>query len=319
MKICSLLPGATEVVAALGLADDLVGVSHECDYPPEVRRKPVLVHAAIDSERTVSPEIDRQVRETLQNSRPLYTLDQDLFARAQPDLVITQDLCNVCAVTPGQLQQAMGALPKAPQLLTLNPTRLEDILTDVERIGDATGTAPQARTLISTLRTRLESLRDRIAAARERPNVACIEWLDPLYAPGHWVPEMVAWAGGRNVLGEAGQPSKRIPWDAVLAARPDVLVLMPCGFTAARTLKEWQQLDIQAKWPGWQTLPAVQHERVFAVDAVSYFSRPGPRLVEGVAILAALCHPSLFEKALPPGVQRVTFHDPPNRRDRHAS
>ncbi len=309
MRICSLLPGATEVVAALGLADELVGISHECDYPPEVRRKPVLVRAAIDSERTMGPEIDRRVRETLHKGQSLYALDEDLFGRVRPDLVITQDLCNVCAVTPGQLQQAMGHLPKAPQLLTLNPTRLEDILTDIERIGVATGRATQACTLASTLRTRLESLRNRLAATQERPTVACLEWLDPLYAPGHWVPEMVAWAGGRNLLGAAGSPSQRIVWDEVLAAQPDVLVLMPCGFTAARTVLELERLDIQSNWPGWQTLPAVRHHRVFAVDAVSYFSRPGPRLVEGVAILAALCHPSLYGNAVPPGVQRVTFRN----------
>lgn len=305
MRICSLLPGATEVVAALGLADDLVGISHECDYPPDVRRKPVLVRAAIDSERTLSPEIDRQVRETLQNGHSLYALDEHLFARAQPDLIITQDLCNVCAVTPTQLQQAISLLPKEPRLLTLNPTRLEDILADVERIGAATGRASQAHSLAATLQARLQAIRDKIESVRERPNVACLEWLDPLYAPGHWVPEMVEWAGGRNGLGRAGAPSERIAWEKVLAAQPDVVILMPCGFSAARTLQEFAQLQVQAKWPGWESLPAVRNDRVFAVDSGAYFSRPGPRLVEGVAILATLCHPSLFGQALPAGVLRL--------------
>ncbi|MBM4122119.1 MAG: cobalamin-binding protein [Nitrospira sp.] len=310
MRICSLLPGATEVVAALGLADDLVGISHECDYPPDVRHKPVLVRAAIDAERTVSPEIDRQVRETLHNGRPLYQLDETLFSRTQPDLVITQDLCNVCAVTPGQLQQTLSQLAKEPRLLTLNPMSLEDILTDVERIGAATGRKPQADALVSQLRTRLQTIHERIAAAQERPKVACLEWLDPLYAPGHWVPEMVAWAGGRNLLGRAGVPSEPILWEAVLAAQPDVLILMPCGFSAARTLRELEQIDFQARRPGWSTLPAVRNGRVFAVDSASYFSRPGPRLVEGVAILATLCHPSIFGHDVPTGARRVPFTKP---------
>ncbi len=311
MRICSLLPGATEVVAALGLAEELVGVSHECDYPPEVRRKPVLVRAAVDSERTASPEIDRLVRETLQQGHSLYRLDEDLFHRLQPDLVITQDLCNVCAITPAQLQRALGLLPQEPRLLTLNPTSLEDILTDVERIGGATGKQSPARSLAATLRARLQSIRDRIEPVRERPKVACLEWLDPLYAPGHWVPEMVEWAGGVNGLGRAGAPSERITWETVLAAQPDVLILMPCGFSASRTLQECAQLQIPSRWPGWQTLPAVRNERVFAVDSGSQFSRPGPRLVEGVATLAALCHPSLFGQALPPGVLRVPSRNRP--------
>jgi iron complex transport system substrate-binding protein len=305
MRICSLLPGATEVVAALGLADDLVGISHECDYPPEVQRTPVLVRAAIDAERTVSPEIDRQVRETLHNGRSLYQLDEALFSHIQPDLVITQDLCNVCAVTPGQLRQTLSQLPKEPRLLTLNPMSLEDILTDVERIGAATGRKPQADALVSRLRARLHTIHEQIAAAQERPKVACLEWLDPLYAPGHWVPEMIAWAGGRNMLGRAGAPSEPIPWGAVLAAQPDVLILMPCGFSAARTLQELEQINFQARRPDWSTLPAVRNGRVFAVDSGSYFSRPGPRLVEGVAMLAALCHPSVFGHDVPTGAQRV--------------
>jgi iron complex transport system substrate-binding protein len=305
MRICSLLPGATEVVAALGLADDLVGVSHECDYPPEVRHKPVLVRAAIDAERTLSPEIDRQVRETLRNGHSLYQLDEVLFIRTQPDLVITQDLCNVCAITPGQLQRALGSLLKEPRLLTLNPTSIEDILTDVERIGAATGQEPRARSLVSRLRTRLHTIHERIATVQERPKVACLEWLDPLYGPGHWIPEMVAWAGGRNMLGRAGAPSESILWDAVLAAQPEVLILMPCGFSAARTVQELDQLQCLARRPGWSTLPAVRNGRVFAVDSGSYFSRPGPRLVEGVAMLATLCHPSVFGHDVPAGAQRV--------------
>lgn len=309
MRICSLLPGATEVVAALGLADDLVGISHECDYPPEVKNTPVMIQAAIDAERSSSPDIDRQVRAALETGRHLYALDADRFARAQPDLVITQDLCHVCAITPDQLQHAIGALPKPPRLLSLNPTTLDQVLTDVERIGEATGRETRARTLAAELRDRLQSIRTRVAQVRERPKVVCLEWLAPLYAAGHWVPEMVAWAGGVDALGVAGAVSTQVTRDQVVAAGPEVLVLMPCGFTLNRTLRELERLPVDFSRPGWQTLPAVRTGRVFAVNASAYFSRPGPRLVDGVAMLAALCHPSVFGGAVPPEVRRVNLFE----------
>ncbi len=306
MRICSLLPGATEVVAALGLADDLVGISHECDYPPEVRRKPVLVRAAIDADGTASPEIDQQVRKAVQAGQDLYELDEVLFARVEPDLVIAQDLCHVCAITPSRLQRAIATMRKAPTLLTLNPTTFDQILNDVERIGHATGKEAEAHALTANLRARLEGIRERISHAGDwgagHPTVACLEWLDPLYAAGHWVPEMVSLAGGVDVLGAAGAPSQRVTWEQVRNAAPDVLVLMPCGFSVNRTLREWECLTHH---PGWHSLPSVQNGRVFVVDASAYFSRPGPRLVDGVVLLAALCHPAAFGCALPPGVRRV--------------
>ncbi len=302
MRICSLLPGATEVVAALGLADNLVGVSHECDYPPEVRDKPVMVRAIIDSERASSSDIDRQVRSALSSQQYLYALDDTGFGRACPDVVITQDLCHVCAITPNQLQQALHALPNPPHVLTLNPTRLDHIFGDIERIGTALGKASEARALIASSRSRLESIRASLMSARERPNVACIEWLDPLFAAGHWVPEMVAWAGGNDVLGTAGAPSERITWERLAMTKPDVLVLMPCGFSIDRTQKEISRVQSH---PEWTRLPAVRNGRVFAVDAGAYFSRPGPRLVDGVALLAALCHPSLVGERVPPGAHRI--------------
>jgi len=294
MRICSLLPGATEVVAALGLDDDLVGISHECDYPPAVRRKPVMVKAVIDSERADSREIDRQVRETLAAGTRLYTLDEPLFTQARPELVITQNLCQVCAVTPSQLERAIQKLSSAPRLLTLNPTSLTDVLQDVERIGTATGQADKGTTFAAALRDRLQRLRERVSAAPHRPTVVCLEWLDPLYIGGHWVPEMVAWAGGHDALGSPGIPSTQVTWEQVAAARPEILILMPCGFSVERALRELRTQPPQTRWPHWETLPAVRTGQVYVVDALSYFSRPGPRLVDGVAILAALLHPTLF-------------------------
>lgn len=310
MRICSLLPGATEVVAALGLTDDLVGTSHECDYPPEVRSKPVMVRAAIDAEGASSPEIDRQVRAVLESRQRLYTLDEPGFLRAQPDLVITQALCHVCAITPDQLERAVGALPRAPKLLALNPTSLDDVLADTERIGQAVGREREARDLTAALRRRLDGIRERLKEIPARPRVVCLEWLDPLFAGGHWIPEMVEWAGGLDVLGVAAAPSRLVSWDQVRAAEPEVLVLMPCGFTAARALRE---LDCVALRSGWAALPAVRSGSVFTVDSASYFSRPGPRLVDGVDILSALLHPAVFGPELPPGARRVDSLRPGSR------
>ena len=306
MKICSLLPGATEVIAALGLADDLVGISHECDYPPAITHKPVMVRATIDGDRSSSAEIDHQVKTAVTAGRQLYELDEGLFARAQPDLVVTQDLCHVCAVTPSQLHRAIGALPHRPQLLSLNPLTLDDILMDVERIGAAIKRPAEAQALIVALRSRLDFIRAQVASANARPTVACLEWLSPLYAAGHWVPQMVEWAGGVDRLGSAGAPSRQVTWEQLLAAEPDVLVLMPCGFSINRTLRELNQLTVH---PGWRDLPAVRNGRVFAVDASSFFSRPGPRLVDGVAILAALFHPSGFGGTIPDGARHLTLLD----------
>ncbi|MEP6888618.1 MAG: cobalamin-binding protein [Nitrospirales bacterium] len=302
MRICSLLPGATEVVAALGLADQLVGISHECDFPPDIRNAPVMVRPVIDQDRMASPDIDRAVTRAVAEHQPLYTLEETLFRNAQPDLVITQNLCHVCAVTPSDVQRAMASLPHSARILSLNAGSLEDMLHDIERIGDATDKVSESRGLTSALRGRLQSIREQIALADDLPTVVCIEWLDPLYVAGHWVPEMVSWAGGQHLLSEAGVPSHRITWEQLVGAAPDILIVMPCGFSIERTMKEMKRLTAH---PDWHRLPAVQRGRFFAVDSGAYFSRPGPRLVDGTEILAALCHPSRFGQTIPAGAQRV--------------
>ncbi len=308
MRICSLLPGATEVVAALGLVDQLVGISHECDYPPEVRAKPVLIEGLIDAEDTSSPEIDRQVGQALEARQSLYRLDTRRFLQADPDLVITQDLCHVCAVTPDEFQQALGTLPRVPQILTLNATTLEDVLHDIDRIGYATCRALQSQELVSTLRARLRTIQEQVTPITRRPRVLCLEWLDPFYVAGHWVPEMVELAGGQAVLAKAGGASERVTWDRIVAAKPEVVILMPCGFSLRRTLRELEQLAARPdEARDWQALPAVRQGQVFAVDATSYFSRPGPRLIGGVALLAALCHPSQFGFTTPEGASPVNL------------
>ncbi len=302
MHICSLLPGATEIVAALGLVDDLVAISHECDYPPEIRHKPVIIRSTVDPEKTSSPVIDRQVRDALKNGSGLYCIDEALLRRLDPDLIITQSLCEVCAVTPSEVQRALAGLRRMPQLLSLNPTSLEDVYRDIEAIGKATGRDVQAHRLVDALRGRVAKVQAQVHGEHLR-RVACLEWLEPLYCAGHWVPEMVRRAGGVDLLAEAGAPSTVVSWERVVGCQPDVLVLMPCGFSLDRTTTE---LDLLTARPGWKDLPAVQAGAVYAVEGPAYFNRSGPRLVDGVELLAALFHPLRFGHRLPDGARRIT-------------
>ena len=283
MRICSLVPGATEVVAALGLADRLVGISHECDFPAAVRHAPIMVEAAMSSDMTDSAEIDHRVKALMDSGRPLYRLNEQAFANARPDLILTQDLCDVCAVTPSQLGRAIHSLTVPPYLMTLHPSSLGDVISDVERIGKALGRASKGRELAQSLHRRIAAVRTRSASLRTRPRVICLEWLSPLYIGGHWIPEMVTLAGGQDMLGRMNQPSRQVTWDEVRAADPAIVLVMPCGFSVARTVTELESLcrtagdwsHALASWP-----------KVYVVDAGSYFSRPGPRLVDGVELLA---------------------------------
>jgi iron complex transport system substrate-binding protein len=303
MRIISLLPGATETVALLGLTDQLVGISHECDYPAAVRNVPVLIEPVVDSHAGSSQAIDEQVRTLRASGRPLYRLREAMFRKAAPDLVITQELCDVCAITPDQIRQVTVTLPTPPAVLTLSATTLERVFMDIERIAAATGRERTGAELVSQLRARLRSVAAHVPAPSRLPRVACLEWLAPLFVAGHWVPDMVQAAGGQDVLGQSGQPSRRMMWKELADAHPDVIILMPCGFTIDRTTRE---LDILTNRREWQDLPAVQMGRVFVVDANAYFSRPGPRLVDGVELLAAAFHSQrtnrrVFKKAVQRG------------------
>jgi iron complex transport system substrate-binding protein len=295
MRICSLLPGATEIACALGLADEIVGVSHECDFPAAVQAKPVMVRSRIDSTTTGSGEIDRQVGDLLRSKQSLYALDEELFKDSEPDIILTQGLCDVCALDYNDVVQAARSLPKDPRIVSLDPHCLSDILNDVLRIGEATHRTRQAESLVQELKGRIKAVRDRTTGSVSRPRVACLEWFDPLYVAGHWVPEIVEIAGGNDILGTAGEPSAKIAWDAVIAAMPEILILMPCGFDLQRAVRESSLLKNR---PGWQTLPAVKDGRVFAVSGADYFSRPGPRLIDGLKILSQLVHPELFPTAI---------------------
>ena len=285
MKICSLLPSATEILFALGLGDQVVGVSHECDFPLEARHKPVLIRSRIT--HTESPAaIDRQVREFRERGESLYSVDIDKLCALQPDLIVTQDLCHVCAATPDDLGSALARLTIQPRVLTLNPHSLADVSADIRSVGTATGRMAQADSVIAEFEGRIAAV-DRAVANLPRKRVACLEWLDPPYAAGHWVPEMVERAGGVDVLGRPGKPAARADWDAILAARPEVIVVMPCGYSLEQAVAEFRQLALP---PGWDDTPAVRNGCVFLVEASGYFSRPGPRLAAGVEILAEAIH-----------------------------
>ena len=289
MRICSLLPSATEVIASLGLSHELVGISHECDYPPSVKSVPIMVEPMIPTHGLASADIDRQVSQLVAAGQRLYRLKGHLLRQAQPDLILSQDLCHVCAVTPDQLHEALCSLPHQPAVLTLNPRTVHDVIDDVVRIGDAAGRSAEGHRLAAQLRDRLDAIQTRVQGLSQRPRVVCIEWLAPLYVAGHWVPEMVQLAGGQDVLAQPGSPSRVVTWDEVLSAAPDVLIVMPCGFSVERTQAELFQILQQ---PGqWRLSPALA-EHTYLVDASSYFSRPGPRLIDGIELLAAILHPS---------------------------
>ena len=303
MRICSLLPGATEIAFALGLGDEVVGVTHECDYPPEARQRSVVVHSAIDSNRMTSLEIDRWVSERLRSNQGLYMIDEERLREAAPDVILTQGLCDVCAIDYNEVARTAETLAKKPKIVSLTPNCLTDVLDDVARVGEATGQSHRAERLVRELKQRISVVRERAAQLSTHPRIACLEWFDPIYAAGHWVPEMMELAGGRNILGQKGQPSEKIQWKQVVELAPEVIVLMPCGFDIQRTANEAATLE---RLDGWHDLPAVKTGKVFAVNGNAFFSRPGPRLVDGLEILACIIHPDIFPmQKSPDAFQRI--------------
>jgi len=286
MRICSLLPGATEIAYLLGLGDQIVGVTHECDYPHEAKQKPVVVRSVIDSSQLSCPEIDRRVGELLQAGRGLYSIDEAAFLASGPDVILTQGLCDVCALDYDDVVKAAQRLPRMPAILSLNPHSLSDVLEDISRVGAATDRETAAEALVQDLRRRIDAVG--IREPEYRPRVVCLEWFEPLYVAGHWVPELVTLAGGFDPLGRKGEPSFKIEWQSVLDAKPDVILLMPCGFDVRRAVKESTPLR---NLSGWNDLPAVKTGNVYALNGSAYFSRPGPRLVNGLEILARIIRP----------------------------
>ena len=306
MRVVSLLPAATEIVAALGMLDQLVGVSHECDYPLEAQAKPRVTRCAIHGGALASEAADRWVSDTLAGSGTLYTLDEALLRRLEPDVLVTQRLCDVCAVGYGTVTAFAATLPGPPHVINLDPSSVGDVLQDIRTVGAALGVPERAAEVIAGLEARIVAVRVGAAGA-PRPRCVVLEWIAPPYRSGHWTPELVAIAGGTEPLGRLGEDAARVPWEAVVAAAPEVLVLACCGYDLARTAVDLPLLPTR---PGWQELPAVRAGQVYAVDGSAYLSRPGPRLVDSLEILAEILHPELFAGRFPArAVRRLAPHE----------
>lgn len=298
IRIVSMVPAATEIVAALGHADSLVAVSHDCDHPPEVHGKPAITHCEIDGSGLSSAEVEQWVETTLAERGSLYTIDEDLLRALEPDVILTQKLCDVCAPSHGSVAQLAGTLATPTLVVSLEPETLVEIFENIHTVAAALGDPDAGNRLVTGLDARIGVVRERIGARalRNRPRTFLLEWIEPLYCSGHWAPELVEIAGGAEVLGRAGHPSTRVSWEQVCDARPEVLVLSCCGNSVAQTLRELPGLTTRS---GWDDLPAVRNDRVYVVDGSAYFSRPGPRIVDSLEILAGILHPNRFPEWRP--------------------
>lgn len=289
MRVVSMLPSATEILFALGLDREIVGVSHECDFPPQARTKPVVIHSRIPGD-TSPLAIDGLVREHAARGESLYAVDVEILKKLAPDLIITQDLCHVCAASPDDLASALTRFDRRPEVLCLNPQDLGDVWRDILWVGEETRRGPQAEALLKQIGGRLNVIDTQLQSLVDKPRVAFLEWLQPFYVSGHWVPEMIYRAGGEDVFGKARTPSFRISVDDVLAAAPEILLVACCGYSAERARHEYRSMMFPEEWGA---IPAVRNGRVFALEASSHFSRPGPRLVTGIETLAKLFHPAI--------------------------
>lgn len=297
MRIVSLVPAATEICFALGLGGDLTGVSPECDYPAAAQEIPQVSRVLLDTGDKTSAETSRMVGKRLASGGALYRVNEKALREAAPDVILTQGLCEVCAPTTDDVRAVASKLPRQPRIVPLDPHSLRDVLQDIERVGAAGNAGGSAKTVVADLRDRIERVGFLTTRVHERTKTACLEWLDPLFLAGHWVPEMVELAGGESLLARPAQRSPRIePKDLALGA-PAAAVLMPCGFDLERSLREAPTVTKQA-W--WQDLPAARAGRVWVTDGSSYFNRPGPRLVTGLEILAHILHPEIFPRAPSP-------------------
>lgn len=290
-RIVSLLPSATEIVCALGLEDALVGVTHECDYPPIVASKPRLTASRISHERMSSSGIDHAVRAQLDGHGSIYDLDEAQMRALNPDLIITQELCDVCAVGYKTVEQAARMFETDVRIISLEPNTITDIFSNIRTVGALTGREAEANKIVTQLAARLDRIAAALAGIEQWPRTLMLEWLEPPFAPGHWVPEQVAIAGGGQGFGRAGHPSVTTTAEEIRNYAPEVVVMIPCGYYKEDILRQLPQSHLPA---GWNDLPAVQSGEVWAVDATSYFSRPGPRVVDGVEILARILHPEVL-------------------------
>jgi iron complex transport system substrate-binding protein len=293
MRIVTTLPSATEIVSLLGLEDSLVGITHECDFPPSVRKKPVVMRSVFDTRTMTSKEIDDSVLSHVTRGHSIYQIDEQLLNELRPDLIITQELCEVCATPMRVVAKSIANLKTGPRVISLSPHNLEDVLQDVITVGKAAGTLERANKVVASLQKRIDLVRARTSNSKTRPSVFCLEWLDPIYCSGHWMPELVEYAGGRELLGRLGEPSTVVQWKTVIEADPEIIFVTVCGYDVKRTLSEIASLT---RRKGWNELRAVRNGTVYVLDSPSYYSRSGPRLVDGLEIMAFLLHPELFRE-----------------------
>ena len=289
MRIVSLLPSATEILFALGLEREVVGVSHECDFPPQAKTKRVVIHSRLPH-GAAPAEIDRLVSEYVHRGESLYAVDAEVLEELAPDLIVTQDLCHVCAASPDDLATALARFERRPEVLCLNPQDLGDVWRDILWVGEESRRGSRAEALVKEIGARLGALQEHLPQPAKRPRVAFLEWLQPFYVGGHWVPEMIQVAGAEDVLGKVRTPSSRVHLQDIVEAEPEILLVAPCGYGARQARHEYLSMELPEQWAA---MPAVRNGRVYALEANSYFSRPGPRLVTGIEALAKLFHPAI--------------------------
>jgi len=293
-----LLPAATEIAGALGLMEQIVGVSHECDFPAQANQRPRVTHCPLHNAGLTSRDIDEWVRRALHENGTIYTIDEPLLRKLRPDVILTQKLCDVCAVGYGTVAKLAETLPGPPRVVNLEPTSVADIFDDIRRVAEACDVRERAEKLIVNLSERVENVRKRAARIPERPSCCLMEWVDPPFCSGHWGPELVEIGGGYDPLGRKHQPSAQIDWQQVLDARLEIILLALCGYDIDRARRDYKLLT---RYPGFNLIPAVQHGRVYVVNASAYFARPGPRIVHSLEILAGILHPREFPEFVPHG------------------
>ncbi|MFZ1077481.1 MAG: cobalamin-binding protein [Nitrosotalea sp.] len=289
-RIVSFLPSATEILYELGVGDQVLAVTHECNYPSEVKAKPKVIHSVFDPEKMTSQEIDRKVVDLMKAGKDIYVLDEQVLKNANPNLIVAQGICEVCSPFTKEINKAVAILVVKPEVLILDPRSLGDILDNIIEVGKKVGKLNESQAFVHNLRTRIKIIQYRQKIVQ--PRVICIEWLDPLFTAGHWVPQMVELAGGINGISATGDQSRRMDLDEIVKFDPDIIVLMPCGFDVNRTMQEYEKLADKEKW---RSLKAVKQGQVYAVNANEYFSKPGPRTVIGLEILAKIINPDTFK------------------------
>jgi len=299
MRIISLLPAATEIAGALGLTDQVVGVSHECDFPEIANERPRVTHCATHNANLTSHEVDEWVRRSLRENGTIYVIDEPLLRQLRPDVILTQKLCDVCAVGYGTVAKLAQTLPGPPRVVNLEPTSLADIFDDIRRVGETCDVPERAEELIGNLSERIENVRERAARISERRRCFLMEWVDPPFCSGHWGPELVEIAAGHDPLGRKHQPSAQIEWQQLLDARPEIIVLALCGYDIDRARRDY---DLLRRFPGFGSIPAARSGDVYLVNASAYFARPGPRIVDSLEILAGILHPREFPEFVSRGL-----------------